>query len=119
MALDAVLRFARAQQPRFVDELKAFIAQPSVSAQPRHAGDVRRCADWLARHLRRIGLADARSVPTAGHPLVHASWRGAPGAPTLLVYGHHDVQPAEPLAAWHSPPVPPPVRGAALYGRGS
>ncbi|WP_457334478.1 dipeptidase [Rhizobacter sp. P5_C2] len=119
MALDAALRFAGAQQPRFVDELKAFVALPSVSAQPRHAADVRRCADWLARHLRGIGLPDARSVPTAGHPLVLASWRGAPGAPTLLVYGHHDVQPAEPLAAWHSPPFVPTVRGEALYGRGS
>jgi acetylornithine deacetylase/succinyl-diaminopimelate desuccinylase-like protein len=96
-----------------------FVRFPSVSAQPRHAADVRRCGEWLTGHLRRIGLANARLIPTARHPLVLASWRGAPARPTLLIYGHYDVQPADPLDKWRSPPFEPTIRGADLFGRGA
>jgi len=119
MSADDVLRHARADLGRQVGHLKAFIAHPSVSGAPAHRRDVRRCAAWLAAHLRAIGLADARVVATGGHPLVFASWRGAPGRPTLLLYGHYDVQPAEPLAAWRTPPFAATVRGADLFGRGA
>ena len=70
-------------------------------------------------HLRGIGLNDVRIIPTPRHPLVYASWRGAPGRPTLLIYGHYDVQPVDPLDEWRSPPFEPTVRGADLFGRGA
>jgi acetylornithine deacetylase/succinyl-diaminopimelate desuccinylase-like protein len=92
---------------------------PTVSAQPAHAPDMARCAAWLAAHLRRIGLTDARVAQTGGHPAVVASWRQRPGRPTVLVYGHYDVQPAEPLKEWRTPPFQPTVRGDNLYGRGA
>src|SRR5207244_13138025 len=79
----------------------------------------RACADWLAAHRASIGLAQARVIPTGRHPIVVAEWRGAPHAPTLLVYGHYDVQPAEPLADWTSPPFEPTLRGDELVGRGA
>src|SRR5689334_16310567 len=104
--LDA-LGYARANSSRFTEELKEFISFPSVSAQPKHADDLNRCSSWLAGHLRRVGLHNAKVVSTRGHPLVYADWLGDPRAPTLLIYGHYDVQPPEPLAEWHSPPFSP------------
>lgn len=112
-------RDARESFPRTVATLAELVSFPSVSAQPARAADVAACAAWLADRLRRIGLADARVVATRGHPVVCASWRGLGERPTLLVYGHYDVQPAEPLRAWRSPPFAPAVRGDALYGRGA
>ena len=99
--------------------LRRFMAIPSVSAQATHRQDVRRCAAWLAGYLRSIGLAGAALVETGGHPAVVAEWKRRPGRPTVLVYGHYDVQPAEPLKAWTSPPFVPTVRGENLYGRGA
>ncbi len=119
MAPARALAFARAELPRYVLELAELVRFPTVSSQPRHAPDLQRCAAWLADHLRRIGLDRARVVPTAGHPLVVGEWLRAPGRPTLLVYGHYDVQPAEPLDEWRSPPFEPVVRGDDIYGRGT
>ena len=110
---------ARSQRSRWVAELCDFIRFPSVGGQPKHAKDVRACAAWLADHLRRIGLQHVQVVQTAGHPVVYADWLQASGRPTLLVYGHYDVQPPDPLDAWHSPPFEPTRRGDNLYGRGA
>jgi acetylornithine deacetylase/succinyl-diaminopimelate desuccinylase-like protein len=118
MSIDDLLRYARVNRGRHLDELRQFVAIPSVSAQPAHAGAVKRCATWLAQHLRKIGLTNARVVATRGHPIVYASLRGAGARPCVLIYGHYDVQPAEPLANWQSPPFVPTVRGDKLYGRG-
>lgn len=117
--LSPCFAYARAERARFVAELKEFVSFPSVSAQPEHAQDVRNCAEWLATHLRSAGLDQVRIVPTAGHPIVYADWRHARGRPTVLIYGHYDVQPADPVEAWHSPPFEPTVRGENLYGRGA
>src|SRR3954454_12469908 len=95
------LAFARVNRRRSLEELKQFVSFPSVSAQPKHAGDVKRCAEWLAAHLERCGLAKARVIATARHPLVYAEWRLRASAPTLLIYGHYDVQPPEPLEKWN------------------
>src|SRR5215210_1157991 len=92
-ALGRAVAYARANGGRFVEELTELVRFPSVGSEPAHAADVRRCAQWLAAHLGALGL-DARMVETGGHPLVRADWRGAQGRPTLLVYGHYDVQPA-------------------------
>ncbi len=99
--------------------LNEFLAIPSVSTKTEHRGDVARCAEWLAAELRRIGLT-AECHATPGHPVVVAEWRGAPsGAPTILIYGHYDVQPPEPLELWTSPPFVGTVRDERLYARGA
>ncbi len=113
------LTYARFHRRKFIAELKEFVRFPSVSNQPQHARDVRRCASWLASHLRRIGLEHVRVISTNRHPIVYATWQHARGRPTLLIYGHYDVQPAEPLSEWLTPPFEPVVRGNNLYGRGA
>lgn len=113
------LTFAAAHRSRFVAELADLIRFPTVSADPRHARDLERCANWLARHLRSIGLEAVTVVPSPGPPLVLAEWRHAPGRPTVLVYGHYDVQPVDPLGEWRFPPFEPTLRGQDLYGRGA
>jgi acetylornithine deacetylase/succinyl-diaminopimelate desuccinylase-like protein len=104
------------------DDLAAlfeFIRIPSVSAASRHAADVRRAAESVAAWLRRAGLGEVEVHATARHPVVTAAWRGAPGAPTVLVYGHYDVQPPEPLERWTTPPFTPSVRDGRVYARGA
>src|SRR3954471_19878814 len=96
--VDNVIDFINVNRERYLDELKAFLAIPSISALPQHAGDVRRCADWCAEEMRRIGLQNVRLVETPGHPVVYGDWLGAPGAPTILFYRPYDVQPVDPLA---------------------
>ncbi|MBI1218338.1 MAG: dipeptidase [Rhodobacteraceae bacterium] len=108
------------EQPRFVDELIDFVRIPSVSAKPENIPDVRRAADWVAARLTRAGIEHAEVLPTAGHPVVCADWLHAgPERPTILIYGHFDVQPAEPLDLWSSPPFDPQVRDGCLWGRGA
>ena len=111
--------YLREQQPRFLEELKAFLRLPSISALPEHAADTRRAAEWVAGRLGAAGLAEVALLPTGGPPLVTGAWRGAPGRPTVLVYGHYDVQPVDPLDAWTSPPFQPEVRKGRLYARGA
>ena len=110
--------FAR-EEPRIRRELDEFLRIPSVSARSEHNKDTERCAEWLAKQLVQIGMK-ATIHPTAGHPIVVAEWRDAgPDAPTILVYGHYDVQPVEPLELWTSPPFEPTVRDGKLFARGS
>jgi acetylornithine deacetylase/succinyl-diaminopimelate desuccinylase-like protein len=111
--------YARAHRGRFLEELKRLVRFPSVSAQTKHAEDVRRCAEWLAGHLKEIGMEGVRVIPTPRHPIVYADWKKAPGLPTVLIYGHYDVQPPDPLKQWTTPPFEPTVRGEHLYGRGA
>lgn len=119
MDASSALAYVDKHRSRFLSELKEFVAFPSVSAQPQHAGDVKRCASWLSAHLRAIGLRNVRVIATKRHPVVYGEWKERPGAPTLLIYGHYDVQPAEPLNKWRSPPFSPTVRNNNLYGRGA
>ncbi|MCP8939426.1 dipeptidase [Alsobacter sp. SYSU M60028] len=102
-----------------VERLKSFVAIPSVSTDPAYRDDVARAAGFVAERLRSIGLADAAVRPTEGHPVVTASWRGAPGKPTVLVYGHYDVQPPDPLDKWISSPFEASIRDGRLYARGA
>ncbi len=103
---------------RIMQELFEFLRIPSVSAKSDHNSDVRRAAEWLRDNMEKAGLKSAIH-DTPGHPVVIGEWRGAPGAPTVLVYGHYDVQPAEPLDLWTSPPFEPTVRDGNIYARGS
>jgi acetylornithine deacetylase/succinyl-diaminopimelate desuccinylase-like protein len=116
---DRATEYLRRNQVRFVDELKEFINFASVSAQPARKGDVASCAEWLAARLRRIGLHEVKVISTPGHPIVCAEWMGAPESPTLLVYGHYDVQPAEPLDQWRTPPFKATINGCEMQGRGA
>jgi acetylornithine deacetylase/succinyl-diaminopimelate desuccinylase-like protein len=111
--------FLASNDARIHAELFEFLRIPSVSARSEHNADVARAADWVATSLRSAGL-DAKIHQTKGHPVVVGEWRKAgAGAPTILVYGHYDVQPAEPLELWHSPPFEPTIRDGRIYARGS
>src|SRR6516165_2117897 len=104
----------------FIDDLKQWLAIPSISADPDRHGDVRRSAEWLSGHLSAVGFPVAEVWETGGLPAVFAEWPAAdPAAPVVLVYGHHDVQPVEPLEEWHSPPFEPAERDGRLLGRGA
>jgi acetylornithine deacetylase/succinyl-diaminopimelate desuccinylase-like protein len=112
--------YVEANASAFFTALKEWLAIPSVSADPARHPDVRRSAEWLAAHLRESGFPVAEIWETSGQPAVFAEWPAEdPGAPVVLVYGHHDVQPVEPLAEWQSPPFEPAERGGQLLGRGA
>jgi acetylornithine deacetylase/succinyl-diaminopimelate desuccinylase-like protein len=114
-----VIAFIDDHRERFVTDLVAWVRVPSISSDPKHAADVRQSARHLAEHLRSLGASRVEVWPTGGHPAVFAEWLQAPESqPTLLVYGHHDVQPVDPLSAWISPPFEPAVRDMRLWGRG-
>src|SRR5213083_3195955 len=100
-------------------ELEDFLRIPSISSQPEHANDVRRAAGHLAEQYQRIGLQNAEVIETAGHPVVYADWLKAPGRPTVLLYGHYDVQPVDPLDLWKSPPFEPTIENGNIYARGA
>lgn len=117
--MNAIIDFINTNRDRYVDELKTYLAIPSISALPEHAGDVRRCSEWTAEELRRIGLQNVRLIETPGYPVVYGDWLGAPGAPTILFYGHYDVQPVDPLELWESPPFEAAVREGEIYARGA
>lgn len=102
-----------------LEELRQFLSIPSVSAVPEHAGDIRRCAEWTADVLRKAGCEHVQIMPTPGHPVVYADWLNAPGKPTVLVYGHYDVQPPDPLELWRTPPFEPAIQDNKLYARGA
>jgi len=120
----AAIDFARQNQPRFLEELKALLRIPSISTLPDHNADTRHAAEILAAEMKRIGLKNVRLIETthggqAGHPLVYGEWLHAVGKPTVLCYGHYDVQPPDPLDEWLTPPFEPTERNGNLYARGA
>jgi acetylornithine deacetylase/succinyl-diaminopimelate desuccinylase-like protein len=114
--LDAYLEPRREER---LERLKEFLRIPSISALPEHAPDVRRAAEWLAAELRGAGVEHVEVSDTGGHPIVYGDWLHADGAPTVIVYGHYDVQPVDPLDEWRTPPFEPHVEGDRLIGRGT
>ncbi len=116
--MDRVLERIDAARDRILDELLAWLRIPSVSVDPERAGDVARAARWLADRFSKAGFA-TEVASTGGHPAVVAEWRGASGAPTVLVYGHYDVQPADPADGWTGAPFDPVVRDGAIVARGA
>jgi len=115
----SALTYAQQNQQRFLGELKDLLRIPSVSTAPEHKDDVRRAADFVANDLRRIGMENVEVIATKGHPLIYADWLHAPGKPTVLCYAHYDVQPAEPLNEWITPPFEPTERNQNIYARGA
>lgn len=120
-AVDATVRaYIEQHRAAFLDDLAEWLRIPSVSAQPEHDADVRRSADWLAAKLKETGFPVTEVLETPGAPAVYAEWpSGDPEAPTVLVYGHHDVQPAAREDGWHTEPFEPELREGRLYGRGA
>ncbi|HXD23279.1 MAG TPA: dipeptidase [Gemmatimonadaceae bacterium] len=117
-ALEQVLALLEQNHDKILARLVEFAAIPSVSTDPAHAADVRAAASWVAAELTASGPIAVRTIETAGNPVIYGEWLGAPGKPTVLVYGHYDVQPPDPLEKWHSPPFTPTVRDGRLYARG-
>ncbi len=115
----AALQYAHEHEASFLKQLNEFASIPSVSTEPAYEPAIQRAAEWVASQLRALGMEQVKVYPTGGHPVVYgASLNAGPGAPTVLIYGHYDVQPAEPLELWESGPFEPTIRGENLYGRG-
>jgi acetylornithine deacetylase/succinyl-diaminopimelate desuccinylase-like protein len=117
--MNEIIDFINTNRDRYVEELKAYLAIPSISALPEHRDDVRRCAEWTREEMARVGLQNTRLYETRGFPIVYGEWLGAEGAPTILFYGHYDVQPVDPVDLWESPPFEATVRDGELYARGA
>ncbi|MEW5985189.1 MAG: dipeptidase [Chloroflexota bacterium] len=119
-SLAPALAYAEGQRGEQLEELLAFLRLPSVSTQPEHNADTAAAAEWLAAAMRAAGLENVRVIPTKRHPLIYGDWlHSGPHAPTVLIYGHYDVQPVEPLNQWVMPPFEPTVLGDHIYARGA
>src|SRR5574340_103140 len=119
MAQTAVDTYIADHKEQFLEDLKGWLRIPSISTLPEHAGDIQRAAEYAANQLRAIGFNNVQVIPTRGHPLVYGEWLKAPGKQTVLVYGHYDVQPVDPVELWETPPFEPTIRGDNLYCRGA
>ncbi len=117
--LEPAIQHVRAHQDYVLQELKDFVAIPSISTLAEHKPDIQRAAEYVAKILKSMGMDNVAIMPTTGHPVVYGEYLKAPGKPTVLVYGHYDVQPVDPLNEWVSKPFEPTVRGENLYGRGA
>ena len=112
-------QYLASRQKAYIDQLADFLRIPSVSSLKEHDADVARAAEWVAERLKQAGMETVEILPTAGHPVVYAEWVQAPDKPTVLVYGHYDVQPVDPVDLWTSPPFEPAVRNNRIYARGA
>ncbi|MGH9609295.1 MAG: dipeptidase, partial [Bryobacteraceae bacterium] len=117
--MPAIEDFIHRNESRLLDELFQFLRIPSISTLPEHNSDVARAAEFVAASLKRAGMENVETIRTDKHPLVYADWLHAPGKPTVLCYGHYDVQPPDPLELWQSPPFEPSLRNGNIYARGS
>src|SRR5690606_16041728 len=115
-AMTTIDDYLEASQNAHLDSPCELLRIPSVSTDPAHAEDVARAAEWVADDLRAMSFA-TEVIPTAGHPIVYAEWLGAPGKPTVLIYGHYDVQPPDPVELWRNPPFEPTIEGGNIVAR--
>ena len=114
------IAYLEQNQSRFIDELLEFISIPSVSSSDEHFQDVVRAGDWVVARLKSAGIVNARTMETETHPVVYGDWLNAGDeSPTVLIYGHFDVQPADPLELWDNPPFEPVIKDEKIYGRGA
>ena len=116
--IERVLSYLEGEHERILAELITFVAMPSVSTDPAYASGIEQAAAWVAEQLRRAQMEHVQIISTARHPVVYGEWLHAAGAPTILIYGHYDVQPPDPLEKWASAPFAPTVAAGRLYGRG-
>lgn len=115
---ETAIQYARKNKEKFLSSLKEVLHIPSISTDLAHGSDMRHAADWVSSQLRSLGMQKVQIFPTARHPIVYGEYLGAIGAPTVLVYSHYDVQPADPLELWKTGPFNPTMRGENLYARG-
>src|ERR1700758_4638007 len=113
------MTYFQQHQSDFLEGLQTFLRIPSISTLSEHKPDIRRAAEFVRNELHAAGLQGAELIEGQGNPLVYAEWTGAPGKPTLLLYGHYDVQPPDPLDEWKSPPFEPAIRNGNIYARGA
>ncbi|MGE5841690.1 MAG: M20/M25/M40 family metallo-hydrolase, partial [Deltaproteobacteria bacterium] len=111
--------YLREHKEIFLKELLDFLRIPSISALPAHAADVKRAAQWVETRMKAAGIESVRIMATAGHPVVYGDWLHAPGKPTVLIYGHFDTQPVDPIELWNSPPFDPVIKEGRIIARGS
>ena len=118
--MENILKYINDNREVFVDELKEFLRIPSISTNPDNKKDVRKCAEYVKAQLEKIGLENINIFDTPGHPVVYGEWlKAGDDKPTILIYGHYDVQPVDPLELWTDPPFEPTVRGGNIFARGS
>lgn len=117
--MESILEHLRTHRSNHLEHLLEFLRIPSVSTEPEYAADVAACSKKLADHLQHIRMQNVKIMPTGGHPVVYADWLHAAEAPTILIYGHYDVQPPDPLDLWNSPPFEPVVKDGKIYARGA
>ncbi len=117
--MDEIVGYIQNNINTFQEELKEFLRIPSISMLPEYKDDINRCADYVADKLRNAGLSRVKILKTEGHPLVYGEWLGAPGKPVVLIYGHYDVQPVDPIELWDTPPFEPVIKDGKIYARGA
>ncbi len=118
--MQKIIDYIDSHEKEYLDELMEFLRIPSVSSQPDHKDDMAKCADWLIAKIKTAGIEDVKLIETPGHPIVFAEWNGAgPGAKTVLIYGHYDVQPVDPVELWDSGPFEPIIKDGKIFARGS
>jgi len=117
--MENVIRYINSNKANYVEELKDFLRIPSISTLAENKNDMHKAASFVVKKLADAGMENAKIVETKGHPLIYADWLHAPGKPTVLIYGHYDVQPVDPIDLWDSPPFEPTVKGENIYARGA
>lgn len=117
--MENVISFINSNKEKYVEELKDFLRIPSISTNPANKADVAHCAQYVSEQMNKSGLNNVQIFPTAGHPIVYGEWLGAPGKPTILYYGHYDVQPVDPVNLWTNGPFEPTIKDGYIYARGS
>lgn len=114
-----IVNYIKNNKQNYIEELKDFLSIPSISTLTENKKDVARCAEFVSDNLKKIGLSRVKIYKTEGHPIVYGEWLGAPGKPTVLIYGHYDVQPVDPVELWNSPPFEPTVKNGKIFARGA
>ncbi|MGA2667352.1 MAG: dipeptidase [Ignavibacteria bacterium] len=118
--MDEILKFIESNRNRYLEDLKELLRFPSISTNPENKGDVAACAEFIKQRFENIGMHNAKAYPTGGHPVVYSDWLDAgKDKPTILIYGHYDVQPVDPIELWTTPPFEPEIRGNNIFARGS
>ena len=117
--MEDVINYIKENQSNYIEELKDFLEIPSISTLHENQNDINNAAKFVAEKLKQAGLNRVEIFKTEGHPLVYAEWLGAPGKPTVLIYGHYDVQPVDPIELWKSPPFEPEIRDGKIWARGA
>ncbi|MEJ2105122.1 MAG: M20/M25/M40 family metallo-hydrolase, partial [Ignavibacteriaceae bacterium] len=117
--MEEVVNYINSHKESYVDELKDFLRIPSISTLAENKKDMTKAAEFVTAKLRSAGMENVKIIETKGHPLVYADWLNAPGKPTVLIYGHYDVQPVDPIDLWDSPPFEPTIRDGKIFARGA